>query len=140
MDTEVRDLVEKFVSDLMNINRTKAMQMLNGVYSENIAGTASRARVPRPTVEKATKGRGPKAKAKARAAGQKRDPEELAKLVEGLAEYITKNPGQNIEAIGKGMSQPTKDLTLPVAKLLASKRISRKGQKRATKYFARESN
>ena len=40
-----------------------------------------------------------------------------------------------MEAIGKALSTPTRDLNLPVKKLLAAKRISVKGLKRATEYF-----
>ena len=39
------------------------------------------------------------------------------------------------EAIGKALATPTKDLTLPVKKLVAEKKIVAKGERRATKYF-----
>jgi hypothetical protein len=78
----------------------------------------------------------PKKKAAAkRAPGEKRPAMELAKLVEKLADYIKANPGQRMEAIGKALGTPTKDLNLPVKKLLAAKKIRVEGQKRATEYF-----
>ena len=40
-----------------------------------------------------------------------------------------------MEAIGKALGTPTKDLNLPVKKLLAAKKIRVEGQKRATEYF-----
>lgn len=69
--------------------------------------------------------------------GAKRDPGELEALTEKLAAYIKKNPGQRIEHIGKAIGASTKDLALPVKKLLAAKRVSTKGQRRATAYFPR---
>lgn len=67
--------------------------------------------------------------------GQKRDPEALASLVNATGEYIKANPGQGVEQIGPGLKIGTAALALPIKKLLAAKLISRKGQKRATKYF-----
>ena len=66
--------------------------------------------------------------------GQKRDPQELADLVERLATYIQANPGQRIERISQVLAMARKELTLPIRKLLAAKRITSKGQKRATTY------
>jgi hypothetical protein len=70
-----------------------------------------------------------------RPSGAKRPPEELAKLTEKLGEYIKAHPGLRIEPIGKALSVPTKELSLPVKKLLAAKKIRSEGQKRATEYF-----
>ena len=67
--------------------------------------------------------------------GAKRPPEELAATVAKLGAYIAKNPGQGIEAIGKALATPTKDLALPVKKLLATGKIKVTGEKRATRYF-----
>jgi predicted transcriptional regulator len=61
----------------------------------------------------------------------------LEALTEKLGAFIKKNPGQRIEQIGKALGTPTKELALPVKKLLAAKRIATRGQKRSTKYFPR---
>jgi hypothetical protein len=71
-----------------------------------------------------------------RVKGEKRSPGSLAKLTADLGAYIKKNPGQRIEQIGKAMGVATKDLALPVKKLIAEKAIRTRGQKRATAYFA----
>ena len=75
-----------------------------------------------------------------RAKGAKRDPRLLQALTDKLGDYIKKNPGLRIEQIGKALGTPTKDLALPVKKLVAAKKISTKGQKRATTYFAKLGN
>jgi len=66
--------------------------------------------------------------------GQKRSPEALHQLELQLAQYIAKHPGQRIEQIGQAMGVSTKELALPVRKLIASKQVKTKGQKRATTY------
>src|SRR5206468_1714324 len=72
-----------------------------------------------------------------RSKGVKRDPEVLEALTDKLGAFIKKTPGQRIEQIGKALGTPTKELALPVKKLVAAKKISTKGQKRATTYYPR---
>jgi hypothetical protein len=40
-----------------------------------------------------------------------------------------------MEAIGKALGLPTRELNLPIKKLLAGKKIRSEGHKRATEYF-----
>jgi hypothetical protein len=72
--------------------------------------------------------------------GEKRDPRDLAAAVEKLHAYIKANPGQRMEVIGAALGLPRADLALPIKKLLADKRISRRGVKRATVYTAAASS
>lgn len=71
------------------------------------------------------------------AKGQKRDPEAINKLTADLLTHIKKNPGQRIEVIAKGMGVLTKDLNLPVKRLLETRKVRTRGQKRATTYTAK---
>jgi hypothetical protein len=50
---------------------------------------------------------------------------------------VRSNQGQRLEEIGRAMELQAKGLKLPVAKLLAAKRLETKGQKRGTRYFAK---
>ncbi len=70
-----------------------------------------------------------------RGKGEKRDPRVLARTVTALHQAIQAAPGSGIEYLGKQMGTPTKDLALPVKKLLAPKRFRTVGHKRATRYF-----
>jgi hypothetical protein len=70
-----------------------------------------------------------------RRAGEKRSPVLLAQVTEQVGNHIKSNPGQGVEQIAKALSTTTKELTLPIRKLLGDKRITSKGQKRATRYF-----
>ncbi len=77
------------------------------------------------------------ASARRRPKGMKRKQEELNALVRQLHGYVVKNPGQRIEQIGRGLGLETRDLALPVKKLLREKKLSVKGERRATRYFAK---
>ena len=85
---------------------------------------------PAPAAKPTTSKKAPK-----RVPGAKRPPAELAKLVDRLGEYIKANPGRRMEVIAKALGEPTKDLNLPVKKLLTAKKIRSEGHKRATEYF-----
>lgn len=69
--------------------------------------------------------------------GAKRTAEELEQLIKKLHGYVAKNPGQRIEQIAQSLDITTKELNLPAKKLISEKRLSTKGQKRATTYFAK---
>ena len=64
-------------------------------------------------------------------------PQQLAQITEQVYNYIKSNPGQGVEQIAKALATSTKELTLPIRKLLTDKKISSKGQKRATRYSPR---
>jgi hypothetical protein len=68
-------------------------------------------------------------------AGAKRDKQDLIDLQERLHQHITASPGLGVEQIGKAIGVSTKDLVLPVKKLLAAKKIRSEGAKRATRYW-----
>ena len=68
--------------------------------------------------------------------GSKRSPAELAALVKKLHGHIAKHPGLRIEKIGTGLGVPTKALVLPIKRLISARKVTTKGQKRATVYFA----
>ena len=68
----------------------------------------------------------------------RRSPEALNALTRELLAYVKANPGERIEQIARGLGESTKVLKLPRQKLLLSKRLKVKGQRRGTKYFARQ--
>lgn len=102
---------------------------LLGVVVAALSGEATAA----PTHAKEPKSAIPRAVKK----GAKRSPEALEQLAKKLLGYITKNPGQRIEQIGVGLQISTKELVLPVKKLIADGSVKTKGVKRATSYFAK---
>lgn len=67
----------------------------------------------------------------------KRHPDALAKLTRDLRACIEKNPNLRIEQIAEKMGESTKDLALPVRKLLTEKSITKRGERRGTTYRVR---
>lgn len=68
--------------------------------------------------------------------GGKRSTEQVDQMAERVLAYVKSNPGQGLEAIGKHIGIATKELKLPVIKLLGARQLKKSGQKRGTKYFA----
>lgn len=123
VESEIRSRVEAFTAELVALIRASAVDVVNAALGR--AGVRGR------------RGRAPSPAVSTRAKGAKRSSEELARLTDTLGAFIKKNPGLRIEQIGKALGLSTKDLALPVKKLLAAKQISTKGQKRSTTYFPR---
>ena len=130
VNDRIRSRVEAFAEELSALIRDSAMESVR----EALGGGA----VPR---RGARGGRASAAPAKVsgsrREKGQKRDPAEIERLTSRLLDYVKGNGGQRIEQIAAGMGTVTKELNLPVKKLIAQKSLKTKGQKRATQYFAR---
>lgn len=127
---QIRERVEAFAADIAELIRASAMETVAAALGEGVGGGRGRGRraAGRPV-------RGAGRAVVARAKGAKRPPGEIEKLTAELGSYIKNNPGQRIEQIAQGLGTSTKELTLPVKKLLAKKAIKTRGQKRATQYF-----
>jgi len=67
--------------------------------------------------------------------GAKRTSADLEALSERFASFVKANPGLRIEQINKQLGTTTKDLALPIRKLISEGQINAKGQKRSTTYF-----
>ena len=50
--------------------------------------------------------------------------------------HVKSNQGHRLEEISAALRTPSKDLKRPVALLLETKKLKKRGQKRGTKYFA----
>jgi len=131
----IRAALDAFVTDLSNLIQEAALESVEQALAE--AST-----IP----GRGRGGRGARAGAasfvslslsQSRKKGAKRTPEELEQLIKKLHGYIAKNPGQRIEQIAQGLDISTKELNLPAKKLISEKKLSTKGQKRATTYFAK---
>jgi hypothetical protein len=123
-DIAIREVVESFVEQLRELIQQAAFESVQAALS----GSARRGAKPRrKTALAAPSGR----------KGARRTPEDLEAQVKKLHSFVSKNPGQRIEQIGRALGVATKELVLPVKKLIGEKRISTKGQRRATTYFAK---
>src|SRR5689334_13380155 len=123
--SEVQKLVDGFVDALAELWRRQAIDSLTGLGGGR-GGQGGRAAAAGVAL-----GRG-------RGRGAKRTSDELDQLADAFVEFVTKNPGLRIEQINKQLGTSTKDLALPIRKLLAEGAVKTKGAKRSTTYFASE--
>jgi len=128
VESEIRSRLESFVQDLAGLIRASAMELVSEALGER-----KNSRRPRREAKRVTTA----ASSQRRSKGAKRDPRVLAALTEKLGAFIKKTPGLRIEQIGKAFGTPTKELALPMKKLIEAKKISTRGHKRATAYFPR---
>ena len=130
---QIRERVEAFAADIAELIRASAMETVAAALGEGVVGGGRGGRGRR-AAGRPVRGASRSVVA-SRAKGAKRPPGEIETLTSELAAYIKANPGQRIEQVAKGIGTSTKELTLPVKKLLAKKAIKTRGQKRATQYF-----
>jgi hypothetical protein len=115
----IRDLIEKFAEDLAAATR------------DNISAALGL----RPTTTKPVTVAAVTTRKRGRRSAD--DIETMKALV--LNHVRAHAAGSRIEEIAVGLGLSTKELTLPVRALLAEKALTKKGQRRATRYFVPKS-
>ncbi len=119
LQSDIQRLVDDFVSQVTELARRAAMDTLENALGRGGRGGASGGlRI----------GRG-------RGRGAKRTGDELEKLSDDFLAFVNKNPGLRIEQINKQLGTTTKDLALPIRKMIADGTLKVKGKKRSTAYF-----
>jgi hypothetical protein len=119
--SEVQKLVDNFVAQLNDLWRRQAIDSLTGGGGGGRGAARSNG---------ISLGRG-------RGRGAKRTGVELDQLAESFVSFVTKHPGLRIEQINKQLGTSTKDLQLPIRKLISDGAIKTKGKKRSTTYFSK---
>jgi len=126
--TEMNRVVQGFVAQITELARRAALDTLDSAFGgRGRGGPAAAAVIAASGLGRVGRPRGGR--------GAKRTSADLEALSERFASYVKSNPGLRIEQINKQLGTTTKDLALPIRKLLADKVISAKGQKRSTTYF-----
>ncbi len=125
VNRQIRDRIEAFVSELNELVRQAALDAVSDALRSGGAATLRRG---------AVSDRSPRAGL--RRGGGKRTPDEIDATAAHVLAYVERSPGQGVEQMARDLDISTRELTLPIKKLLADGRISTKGHKRATKYFA----
>lgn len=131
IEKQIRASIESFVAELNALVRQAAVEAVQGALGGN---SDSNPRNTRRNARAPVQGSAPRRRAR-RGRRVKRSPKTLARLQSRLLDEISRTPGQRIEAISRSMGVSTKDLNLPIKKLLESNRIKKRGEKRATEYF-----
>jgi predicted HTH transcriptional regulator len=118
LQSDIQRLVDGFVAQLTELARKAAVEGLEQALSRGGARGGASVRL----------GRG-------RGRGAKRTANELEKMQDDFLSFVSKNPGLRIEQINKQLGTTTKDLALPIRKLIADGSLKAKGKKRSTTYF-----
>jgi hypothetical protein len=135
-DAAIRSRIDSFLTELGALVRQSALQAVEEALGEG----APRRRAPGRPRGSGKRGPGRPRKVGRPAGGgkrAKRSYEDVDAMAVRVLAQVRSKQGQRLEEIGRAMKLPTKGLKLPIAKLLAAKRLSTKGQKRGTKYFVR---
>lgn len=122
--TEMNRVVAGFVAQITELARRAAIDTLESALGSQ-RGRGGR-------------GGGGLALGRVRGRGAKRTSDELDKLQSQFLDFVRENPGLRIEQINKKLNTTTKDLALPIRKLIAEGQLSAKGKKRSTTYFAKK--
>jgi hypothetical protein len=120
--------VQGFVAQITELARRAAIDTLESAFGGRAARGASNGSVAVAALGRIGRPRGGR--------GGKRTPEDLEALSQQFGSFVKANPGLRIEQINKQLGTTTKDLALPIRKLISEGVISTKGQKRSTTYFA----
>jgi hypothetical protein len=121
---EMNRTVQGFVAQITELARRAAIDTLESAFGGRVGNGAAASIV----VGRAGRPRGGR--------GAKRTPADLAALSDKVASFVKANPGLRIEQINKQLDTTTKDLALPIRKLISEGVITAKGKKRSTTYFA----
>ena len=123
---EMNQVVDGFVAQITELARRAALNTLEATFASHGAGRAPTVALPR--------GAAPVGRPRG-GRGVKRRPEDLEALCNQFATFVKSHPGLRIEQINKELGTTTKDMALPIRKLIAEGRLTAKGQKRSTTYF-----
>jgi len=125
--SEIQNLVQDFVAQITEAWKRAVSDALTGVQTGGGGGRGGR-----------RGGGGGAASAASRRKGEKRTADELDGLADRFQAFVKENPGLRIEQINKQLGTSTKDLQLPIRKLIADGAVKAKGEKRSTQYFPGE--
>ena len=123
IEKTIRARVDAFVVEISDLVRQAAFDRL----SDALGGTSVSGGRGRRDAEK---------RLLQRDKGQKRAPAEMARLLKAITQAVHETPGIRADQLAQQLGIATRDTSLPIKKLLAEKAITKKGQKRATQYFA----
>ena len=126
--TEMNRVVQGFVAQITELARRAAIDTLESAFGGRTGRAAPAAAALVASFGRVGRPRGGR--------GAKRSSADLEALSQRFASFVKANPGLRIEQINKELGTTTKDLALPIRKLISEGVISAKGQKRSTTYFA----
>jgi len=127
-EQQINQRVQSFVAEITELARQQALETLSSALAG--AGLLGHRRGGRNGA-----GRRGVRVALTASAGGRRSADQIDATCQALLSEIGAKPGQRIEQIGAAIGMRTKDLALPIRKLVGQKQIRTEGQRRATRYF-----
>jgi hypothetical protein len=127
LDQDIQSRIQLFLAELKALVKKSALESVQAALADG-RGEFARRGPGRP--RKAGRPAGPGKRAK-------RSSEQVDAMAARVLAQVRSKQGQRLEEIGRAMKLPTKGLKLPIAKLLAAKKLKTKGQKRGTQYFTK---
>ena len=127
LDQQIRSHVDTLVAELTELVREEALRTVQ----EALGGAASAPRRRRPgrPRKKAKRTRRKTARKRVR-----RSSADVGALADRILAHVKAHPGRGITEIARSLRRTSKDLRLPVLKLLAKRKLKTTGQRRGTKY------
>jgi hypothetical protein len=127
--------LEKTIAELAAKFAGGVLHAIRGASLEEILSSKAHEPAPRKAVRKAP---GRARAARAPSARVRRTAEDIGEMVERVVVALKAAPeGLRAEQLRERLNVAREELPKPIIAALASKRVTKKGQKRATTYFAR---
>jgi hypothetical protein len=132
IEQQIQKLVADFVADITALARADALKAVG----DALGGLGSAKAVKPAKAPRGRRGGKPtKAAAPAAESGKKRSAAQLQNQAKKIVDAVKQQPGIRADQLSAALGVPTRNLALPIKKLLAEKALSKKGQKRATAYY-----
>lgn len=125
----IRSLTENFVRELEQAIRESALESVQSALLGGLAPAPTK-RGPKPAGTAA-----PRRARKTSGKRGKRTPEQVEADGKNAVDFVRSNPGCPVGDIGTALGLSTKDLRLPLLRLVEAGTLRTEGQKRGTKYF-----
>lgn len=133
IDQEIRTRIDSFLLELSGLVKQAALESVHEALGQDAPPRRGPGRPGKVAMRPGSRPR----KLATRGLRGKRTSEQVDETAARLLAHVRSKPGQRLEEIGAELKTATKILKLPIAKLMASKKLKTKGQKRGTKYFVR---
>lgn len=137
IEQQISESVDKFVEELSQLVRQAALESVSEALGGSAPAQPRRGTSARKTTA-ARRGKAGKKAGRKKAAGgrERRSTAAVADVAEALLAHVKANPGQSISDIAAALGATSKELRLPVLKLIEDGKLRTTGQRRGTKYFA----
>jgi hypothetical protein len=134
IDTEIRSRIETFLEEISTLLKQAALDSVRAALGDD--GAPARRGPGRPRKSATGSTTGARRVGRPKGGGGKRSSEQVDEMAAQVLAHVKANPGESLEAISRAIRVATKELKLPVIKLLSTRQLKKTGQKRGTKYFA----